>query len=129
MQKGMDMTKHILLVDDTVELLRLLRMTLEEDNHQVSVLATGHGVLDFVRDNKPDLIVLDLYLGDTSGITILRDLKTDPETSPVPVVIYTAAMLDAERAQRMITSEPELFSGTRVLQKPFALDELLSIVA
>lgn len=129
MQKGMDMAKHILLVDDTEELLRLLRMTLEEDNHQVSVLSTGHGVVDFVRVNKPDLIVLDLYLGDTSGITILRDLKTDPETAPVPVVIYTAAMLDAEKAQRMINSEPELFNGTRVLQKPFALDELLSIVA
>lgn len=123
------MAKHILLVDDTVELLRLLRMTLEEDQHQVSVMETGHGVVDFVRANKPDLVVLDLYLGDTSGITVLRELKTDPDTKPVPVVVYTAAMLDAEKTQRMIASEPEIFGGTRVLQKPFALDELLSIVA
>ncbi len=123
------MTKHILIVDDTVDILRLLRMMLEEHNHQVSVLDSGRGVVEFVRLNKPDLIVLDLRLGEESGIPILRELKTNTETAAVPVVVYTASMIDAEKTQKMIISEPGIFVDTRVLQKPFALDELLSIIA
>jgi CheY-like chemotaxis protein len=123
------MTKHILLVDDTIDILRLLRMMLEEHNHQVSVLDSGRGVVEFVRLNKPDLIVLDLRLGEESGIPVLRALKTNPDTAAVPVVVYTASLIDAEKTQKMIASEPETFVDTRVLQKPFALDELLSIIA
>jgi len=122
------MAKHILIIDDTADLLRLMRMMLEEDNHQVSVLDSGHGVLEQVHANRPDLIVLDLRLGDISGITVLRNLKTDTDTATIPVVVYTASVLDAEKTQQMITHEPELFAGTRVLQKPFALDQLLQIV-
>jgi CheY-like chemotaxis protein len=123
------MAKHILIVDDTADLLRLMRMMLEEDNHKVSVLDNGHGVVSFVRSNRPDVIVLDLRLGDISGITVLRNLKSDPETASIPVVVYTASVLDAEKTLQMIANEPELFEGTKVLQKPFALDQLLEIVA
>jgi CheY-like chemotaxis protein len=122
------MAKHILIVDDTVEILRLMRMMLEEQNHQVSVLESGNGVVEFVRLNKPDLIVLDLRLGEVSGITVLRDLKADPETSRVPVVVYTASMVDAEKTMKLIASDPIAYADTRVLQKPFALDELLRII-
>jgi len=122
------MAKHILIVDDTADLLRLMRMMLEEDHHQVSVLDSGHGVLEYARANKPDLIVLDLRLGDVSGITVLSDLKSDPDTASIPVVVYTASVLDAEKTQQMIASDPATYAGTRVLQKPFALDQLLQIV-
>ena len=123
------MAKHILIVDDTADLLRLMRMMLEEDNHQVSVLDSGHGVLEYTRANKPDLIVLDLRLGEVSGINVLHDLKTDPDTASIPVVVYTASVLDAEKTQKMIAADPVTYAGTRVLQKPFALDQLLQIVS
>ena len=123
------MSKHILLIDDVVEILRLMRMMLEEENHQVSVLESGQGALDYVKQNRPDLIVLDLKLGNMSGITVLRELKGDPETANIPVVVYTASLVAAEETQQLIAREPELYAGTRVLQKPFALDELLKIVA
>ena len=122
------MAKHILIVDDTHDILRLLRMMLEEENHQVSVLDSGQGVVDFVRLNKPDLVVLDLRMPGVSGITVLKDLKTDPETANVPVVVYTASFIDAEKTQQMINQDQATYGGTRVLQKPFSLDELLSII-
>ena len=121
------MAKHILLVDDTVDLTRLMRIILEEDRHKVSVLDTGHGVLDYVHSNPPDLIVLDMRLGDVSGLTVLRELKTDPEAANIPVVVYTASMLDAEQAHQLIAAEPQTYEGTRVLQKPFDLDNLLAL--
>jgi twitching motility two-component system response regulator PilH len=123
------MAKHILIVDDTPDILRLLRMMLEEDHHQVSVLDSGQNVLEFVRLNKPDLIILDLRMPGISGMTVLRELKTDDETAGVPVVVYTASIVDAEKTQQMIDREPTIYQGTRVLQKPFSLDELLSIIA
>lgn len=122
------MAKHILLVDDTVDLLRLMRIMLEEDQHQVSVLDAGRGVYDHVRSNPPDLIVLDLRLGDVSGMTVLDQLKADPATAGIPIVVYTASVLDAEKTLQMIAGDPAKFGGTRVLQKPFALDALLQIV-
>jgi CheY-like chemotaxis protein len=123
------MAKHILIVDDTVDILRLMRMMLEEQRHQVSVLDSGQGVVEFVRHNKPDLIVLDLRLGDgISGINVLRELKAEPETAAVPVVVYTASVVDAETTERMIESEPDTYAGTRVLRKPFSLDDLLDII-
>lgn len=122
------MTKHILIVDDTHDILRLLRMMLEEEHHQVSVLDSGQGVVDFVRLNKPDLVVLDLRMPGMSGMTVLQDLKNDAETTNVPVVVYTASIIDAEKTQQMIAQNPELYAGTRVLRKPFSLDELLDII-
>jgi DNA-binding response OmpR family regulator len=123
------MAKHILIVDDTVDILRLMRMMLEEQQYQVSVLDSGQGVVEFVRLNKPDLIVLDLRLGDgISGINVLHDLKAETETAAVPVVVYTASVVDAEKVEKMLDREPVMYAGTRVLRKPFALDELLSII-
>ena len=79
--------------------------------------------------NLPDLIILDLRLTDISGITVLRELKADPDTSSVPVIAYTASVGDADKVTKLIASEPAVHGDTRVLQKPFAIDELLSIVA
>jgi DNA-binding response OmpR family regulator len=123
------MGKHILIVDDTADLLRLMRMMLEEDHHQVSVLSSGHGVVDFVRANKVDLIILDLRLGEIPGISVLYDLKHTTDTAHVPIVIYTASITEGEKAHQMITAEPEIYGGTQILQKPFSLDQLLEIVA
>ena len=122
------MAKHILIVDDTHDILRLLRMMLEEENHQVSVLDSGQGVVDFVRLNKPDLVVLDLRMPGISGITVLEELKNDVETTHVPVVVYTASIIDAETAHKMIDHDPVRYAGTQVLQKPFSLDELLRMI-
>ncbi len=123
------MAKHILIVDDTYDILYLMRMMLEEQHHQVSVLDIGAPVVEFVRANRPDLIILDLKLTDISGIMVLRELKSDPDTSSVPVIAYTASVGDADKVTKMIATEPERYGDTRVLQKPFAIDELLSIVA
>jgi CheY-like chemotaxis protein len=116
-------------VDDTYDILYLMRMMMEELHHQVSVLDTGAPVVEFVRANRPDLVILDLKLTDVSGITVLRELKDDPDTSSVRVVAYTASKVDADRLSKLIADEPERYGDTRVLQKPFAIDELMSIVA
>jgi CheY-like chemotaxis protein len=122
--------KRILIVDDTAELLRLMRLLLEEDQYQVSVLESGRDAVATAKEQRPDFIVLDLLLnGEPAGLDVLQALRSDPETAAIPVIVYTAAMLLAEEAQRLLASDPDRYAGTHVLRKPFALDELVHIIA
>ena len=122
------MTKRILVVDDKAHLLRLMRMILEDEHNQVSILQEGRGAFDRVKESLPDLVILDLKLADSSGLEILRDLKADRATADIPIIVYTAAVLEAEEVSQLISSDPARYHGVRVLQKPFDLDALLGLV-
>jgi len=126
--RGCPVTKRILVVDDKAHLLRLMRMILEDEHYQVSILQEGRGAFDRVKESLPDLVILDLKLADSSGLDILRDLKTDRSTADIPVIVYTAAVLEAEEVSQLIASDPGRYHGVRVLQKPFDLDALLGLV-
>src|SRR5215467_12565323 len=126
--EGQSVTKHILVIDDRANLLALLRMILEDERYQVSVLQEGSGAVEHVRENAPDLVILDLKLADASGLDILESLRAQEATADIPVIVYTAAVMEAEAVERLITSNPERFNNVSVLQKPFELDALLDRV-
>jgi DNA-binding response OmpR family regulator len=121
-------SKRILVVDDRANLLALLRMLLEEEQYQVSVLQEGRGVVEHIRENSPDLVILDLKLADASGMDILETLRGQSSTADIPVIVYTAAVIEAESVSNMIASNPARYTNVSVLQKPFELDALLSRV-
>lgn len=122
------MTKRILVVDDKVNLLSLMRMILEDQHYQVSVLQEGKDAIDHVRANEPDLIILDLKLADASGLDILQSLKAHSSTADIPVIVYTAAVIEAEEVEGLVAHDPARYAGVSVLQKPFELDALLDRV-
>src|SRR5579885_238525 len=126
--RGCPVTKRILVIDDKAHLLSLMRMILEDEHYQVSILQEGKGALEHVKGSLPDLIILDLKLADSSGLDILRELKDDRATADIPVIVYTAAVLEAEEVSNLIASDPARYHGVRVLQKPFELEELLEMV-
>ena len=122
------MTKRILVVDDRNELLHLMRRVLEDEDYQVSILQDGKDAFTSVKRMLPDLLILDLKLGEVSGQDILKQIKGDELTTDVPVIIYTAAILEAEEVSRSIQEEPHYYSGVHLLQKPFELEALLTTV-
>ncbi len=61
------MGKQILIVDDKSELLHLMRRVLEDEQYQVSILQDGKSAFTQVKAQQPDLLILDLKLGDISG--------------------------------------------------------------
>lgn len=122
------MTKRILVVDDRANLLTLLRMLLEGEEYQVSVLQEGQGAVERISSEQPDLVILDLKLADASGIDILESLRAQMSTAEIPVIVYTAAVLEAETVNNLIASNPARFQNVSVLQKPFDLDTLLERV-
>jgi CheY-like chemotaxis protein len=120
--------KQILVVDDKNELLHLMRRVLEDEQYQVSILQDGKQAFTRVKTQLPDLLILDLKLGDISGQDILKQLKDDLVTAEIPVIVYTAAVLEAEEVNRLIESNPEHYEAVYVVQKPFELENLLALV-
>ena len=119
------MTKHILVVDDVQNFLTLMRMLLEDEGYQVSVLQQGKGAVESVREIIPDLVILDLKLADASGTDILMGLRAQTSTADIPVIVYSAAVLETEALSNLISGNPTRYASVTVLQKPFDLDTLL----
>ncbi|HEX6797552.1 MAG TPA: response regulator [Ktedonobacterales bacterium] len=122
------MTKRIMVVDDQEHLLTLLRMLLEDEQYQVSVLNEGREAVTHIREAAPDLVILDLRLADASGVDILKSLRAQTSTAEIPVIVYTAAVLGAETVSNLISSNPTRYRNVSVVQKPFELDALLERV-
>jgi DNA-binding response OmpR family regulator len=121
-------TKHILVIDDREHLLTLLRMVLEDESYKVSVLKEGKDAVEIIREQTPDLVILDLMLADANGLDILQNLRAQTSTADIPVIVYTAAVMEAEVVERLIAGNPTRYRNVIVLQKPFDLDALLDRV-
>jgi DNA-binding response OmpR family regulator len=121
-------SKHILVIDDREHLLTLLRMVLEDECYKVSVLKEGRDALEVVRERAPDLIILDLMLADANGLDILESLRAQTSTADIPVIVYTAAVMEAEVVERLVAGNPSRYRNVSILQKPFDLDTLLDRV-
>ena len=119
------MSKRILVIDDRQELLALIRMLLEDADYGVSVLDDGALVEETARRNPPDLIVLDMRLGEISGLDVLERLRTNQATADIPVIVATAAMTEADVVEQLIRDPSGRYANISVLKKPFDGDALL----
>jgi len=82
--------KTILLVDDQLEFRAIQSAYLRSHGYQVIDAEDGAAALRLARDRLPDLILMDFSLRDTTGDLATRELKSDPITRNIPVVMLTA---------------------------------------
>lgn len=82
-------TKRILVVEDEPDIAELIRYHLEGNGYVVTTAARGEEALAKARQEKPDLITLDIRLPDIDGFEVLQQLKSDEETAAIPVVILS----------------------------------------
>jgi two-component system KDP operon response regulator KdpE len=107
----------ILVIDDEVQMRRLLRRILEQEGYKLVLFETGREGLAHAGTDRPDVIVLDLGLPDMDGLEVLRELRS---WSSVPILI-----LSAREAEETIVAA--LDSGADdYLTKPFRTGELLA---
>ncbi len=88
--------EKILVVDDEEDILELLKFKLSREGYQVTCAASGEEALSCVRLETPHLIVLDLMLPGIDGIEVTRELKNDPDTKDIPIVMLTAKGEEAD---------------------------------
>ena len=82
--------RTILLVDDQLQLLGIHRMYLETHGYRVLTAESGERALELARSGRPDIILLDHSLPGCSGIDVATELRADPMTARVPIVMMTA---------------------------------------
>ncbi|HEX7022379.1 MAG TPA: response regulator transcription factor [Trueperaceae bacterium] len=109
--------QHILIVEDDVDIGRLLTLELEDAGFSVTHCDSGIRGLSAIREENPDLIVLDLGLPDLGGAEIARRVR---KTSETPMIILTAAD-DVGTKVELLNSGADDY-----LAKPFHADELLA---
>ena len=98
-QANKDNRPHVLIVDDDEVARYLLRGLLAQTGFRIAEAKGGIEGLRHARQYKPNLIILDLGMPDLSGFEVILNLKQDPETASIPVIIHTSKILDAgERA-------------------------------
>jgi two-component system phosphate regulon response regulator PhoB len=109
----------VLLVDDERDLLSLLDFNLRAAGFETMLATTGEQALTQLRRRVPDLVLLDLMLPDVSGNEVCRQIKADPRTRHVPVVMLTAK---GEEVDRVVGFE---VGADDYVTKPFSVRELV----
>ncbi|HKJ02839.1 MAG TPA: response regulator [Longimicrobiales bacterium] len=77
-------------MDDEPDVASYLTMLLRDSGYETLSAADGAEALDLVRREHPDLVTLDISMPKASGTRFYKEVKTDPELAPIPVVIVTA---------------------------------------
>jgi DNA-binding response OmpR family regulator len=88
----------VLVCEDDADIATILRGILESAGHNVDVAASAGQAREFLKENKYAGMTLDLALPDQDGISLVRDLREDPETRHLPVVIVSAYMEEGRKA-------------------------------
>jgi two-component system, OmpR family, phosphate regulon response regulator PhoB len=91
--------KTILLADDEESLRMLVEMTLENPDVRILHAANGDATLAMARREHPDLMLLDWRMPGKSGIEVARELRADPATADIPIVMLTAMGTEEDRRQ------------------------------
>jgi len=83
------MAKNILIVEDDKILRELISQKLVKENYKISVAVDGEEGLKKTKEEKPDIVLLDLILPGIDGFGVLEEIKKDPEINKIPVVILS----------------------------------------
>jgi DNA-binding response OmpR family regulator len=118
------MTTHtILIVEDTIDIANMMRTILEGAGYRIIHMPDGIAALEWLSDQAPDMMLLDIGLPGMSGWEVLERLKAVWNPIPFPIVIMTAF---ADPANKLIGKLQDAVS--RYMTKPFEAVELMSAV-
>ncbi|MGO9311349.1 MAG: response regulator [Syntrophobacteraceae bacterium] len=109
----------ILVVEDDHDIAQLLAITMKKAGYEVAVTENGYEALNSIRRHPPDLVILDLMIPGIDGFEVCKEMKRDPKTGAVPVLIVTAR---GEEIDRIIGLE---LGADDYVVKPFSPRELL----
>jgi CheY-like chemotaxis protein len=105
--------KTVLIIDDEPALLELLTTTLLQEGFRVLRAPNGRQGVEFATGYQPDVIVLDFTMPELDGLKVVEQLRANPRTKDIPILIHTGTVLNEEERQRLaghvqaITSKTE----------------------
>lgn len=116
------MKTKILLVDDEPDVLEILSKKLEAAGFLTVKASDGNEGLKKTREEKPDLVLLDIMMPDKDGFTMLRELQSEPGSRSIPVIMVSA------KSEADSLFEGRDLGATDYLIKPIDFEELLKYI-
>ena len=115
------MAKKILIVEDNLDMREVLHLYLKTEGFDVVVASDGREGLYLARAEKPDLIITDLHMPNLDGLTLVKELRTEPAFKDTPIIVFTAfSREDRDSAIRA--------GANRAVDKPTHFDSLIDDV-
>jgi two-component system alkaline phosphatase synthesis response regulator PhoP len=111
---------NVLIVDDEMHILELLRYNLESNGYNVIQAESGEEALEIIKDNQVDIILLDLMLPGIDGLEVLRRIRSTEDYKEIPVIMLTAK---SEEFDTVLGLE---MGADDYIGKPFGIHELLA---
>jgi DNA-binding response OmpR family regulator len=115
------MREKILILDDDKDILEILTLILTESGYEILSLSNGKKIFDEIKDFEPNLILMDVMLGDMDGLAICKAIKEKVQYKDLPVILISATHDMKELLH--LQGAPNDY-----LEKPFDIDVLLSTV-
>ncbi|MGB7872894.1 MAG: response regulator [Anaerolineales bacterium] len=110
---------RIMLAEDDHTMVTLLTTLLDMEGYQVVALSVNDDIFDAVRDDRPDILLLDVHLPHTNGLDVLDQLRNDDKTRDLKVVMTSGLNLELECKSH---------GADDFLLKPYMPDDLLNIL-
>ncbi len=111
----------VLVVDDEPFICRSLSFVLRKDNYEVFEARNGEEALAFIRENKPDLVFMDVMMPKMNGFDVTRAVKSDEDLKHTKIILLTAKGQEADRATGADAGADDYmtkpFSPTKILQR------------
>jgi len=115
--------KQILCIEDEPEMIDLIRLILNRRGFEVKGANGGIEGLEMVRQDPPDLVLLDLMMPDMDGWEVYQQMKADEKTRDIPVIVVTAKAQSIDRVLGLHIAKVDDY-----ISKPFSPQELLASV-
>ena len=112
--------KSILCIEDEAEMIDLMRLILGRKGYDVKGASSGMEGLNILREQRPDLILLDLMMPDMDGWEVYQQIKADEKTKSIPVIVVTAKAQSIDRVLGLHIAKVDDY-----IAKPFSPQELM----
>ncbi|MDO8535681.1 MAG: response regulator [Candidatus Omnitrophota bacterium] len=116
------MAKKILIVDDEPDIIKMLQIRLESANYNIVTAQDGQEALNRIKEDTPDLLVLDIMMPKINGYTLFKMLREDLKYKNIPIIILTASV-EIEDLRKCIKEGVEAY-----LRKPYKPEILLGLI-
>lgn len=117
----------ILVVDDDPDILDGILMILESQDYQLSTARDGVQCIDLLKEQVPDLLILDLLMPRMDGWGVIREVRSNPRYSKLPIMILTTVVEDASRRRYELETGHSM-DIQAYIEKPAKPVELLELV-
>ncbi len=114
---------RIVCVEDEPEMIDLIKLILGRKGHEVIPAHGGREGLDVIRQEKPDLVLLDLMMPDMDGWEVYQQIKAGDDTKEIPVIVVTAKAQSIDKVLGLHIAKVDDY-----ISKPFSPQELLESV-